>query len=148
MLHWTIWGREPGVHEASLRKYGSKLVYHITVYFLFTLVTVTCKYSTLTQLRSVFFQNSIAHKVNKGDNASPCFRPQWISNHQTKTNLYGHDYKSYWEISWALNKKSSIYRNVYFTEEQLQCYGLQHYRLYWLCALSSFEKTLLICMKF
>ena len=41
---------EPGVHEASLRKYGSKLVYHIIVYFLFTLVTVTCKYSTLTQL--------------------------------------------------------------------------------------------------
>ena len=50
MLHWTIWGREPGVHEASLRRYGSKFVYHITVYFLFTLVTVTCKYSTLTQL--------------------------------------------------------------------------------------------------
>ena len=50
MLHWTIWGREPGVHEASLRRYGRKLVYHITVYFLFTLVTVTCKYSTLTQL--------------------------------------------------------------------------------------------------
>ena len=34
---------EPGVHEASLRKYGSKLVYHITVYFLFTLVTVDFK---------------------------------------------------------------------------------------------------------
>ena len=50
MLHWTIWDREPGVHEASLRRYGSKLVYHITVYNLFTLVTVTCKYSTLTQL--------------------------------------------------------------------------------------------------
>ena len=50
MFHWTIWGREPGVHEASLRRYGSTLVYHITVYFLFTLVTVTCKYSTLTQL--------------------------------------------------------------------------------------------------
>ena len=50
MLHWTIWGREPGVHEASLRRYGSKLVYHITVYVLFTLVTVTCKYSVLTQL--------------------------------------------------------------------------------------------------
>ena len=33
MLHWTIGGREPGVHEASLRRYGSKLVYHITVYF-------------------------------------------------------------------------------------------------------------------
>ena len=49
MLHWTIWGREPGVHEASLRRYGSKLVYHITFYFLFTLVTVTCKYSKLTQ---------------------------------------------------------------------------------------------------
>ena len=48
MLHWTIWGREPGVHEPSLR-YGSKLVYDI-VYFLFTLVTVTCKYSTLIQL--------------------------------------------------------------------------------------------------
>ena len=32
MLHWTIWGREPGVHEASLRRYGSKLVYHISVY--------------------------------------------------------------------------------------------------------------------
>ena len=41
---------EPGVHEASLRRYGSKLVCYITVYFLFTLVTVTCKYSTLTQL--------------------------------------------------------------------------------------------------
>ena len=50
MLHWTIWGREPGVHEASLRRYGRKLGYHITVYFLFTLVTVTCKYNTLTQL--------------------------------------------------------------------------------------------------
>ena len=50
MLHWTIWGREPRVHEASLRRYGSKLVYHITVYFLFTLVTVTCKYIRLTQL--------------------------------------------------------------------------------------------------
>ena len=25
MLHWTIWGKEPGVHEASLRRYGSKL---------------------------------------------------------------------------------------------------------------------------
>ena len=50
MLHWTIWGKEPGVHEASLRRYGSKLVYHITVYFLFTLVTVTCKYRILTQL--------------------------------------------------------------------------------------------------
>ena len=39
-------------HEAaiSLRRYGSKLVYHITIYFLFTLVSVTCKYSTLTQL--------------------------------------------------------------------------------------------------
>ena len=33
-----------------MRRYGSKFVYHITVYFLFTLVTVTCKYSTLTQL--------------------------------------------------------------------------------------------------
>ena len=33
MLHWTIWGREPGVHEASLRRYGSKLVYHITLSF-------------------------------------------------------------------------------------------------------------------
>ena len=33
VLHWTIWGREPGVHEASLRRYGSKLVYHITLYF-------------------------------------------------------------------------------------------------------------------
>ena len=50
MLHWTIWGRESGVHEAILRRYDSKLVYHITVYFLFTLVTVTCKYSTVTQL--------------------------------------------------------------------------------------------------
>ena len=50
MLHWTIWSRELGVHEASLMRYGSKLVYHITVYFLFTLVTITCKYSTLTQL--------------------------------------------------------------------------------------------------
>ena len=50
MLHWTIWGGEPGVQEASLRRYGSKLVYYITIYFLFTLVTVTCKYSTLTQL--------------------------------------------------------------------------------------------------
>ena len=50
MVHWTIWGREPGVDEASLRRYGSKLVYHSTVYFLFTLVTVTCKYSTLTLL--------------------------------------------------------------------------------------------------
>ena len=40
----------PGVHEASLRRYGSKLVYYITVYFLYTLLTVTCKYSTLTQL--------------------------------------------------------------------------------------------------
>ena len=30
-------------------RYGSKLVYHI-VYFLFTLATVSCKYSTLTQL--------------------------------------------------------------------------------------------------
>ena len=49
MLHWIIWDREPGVHEASLRRYRSKLVYHITVYF-FTLVTVTCNYSTLTQL--------------------------------------------------------------------------------------------------
>ena len=37
VLHWTIWGREPGVHEASLMRYDSKLVYHITVYFLFTL---------------------------------------------------------------------------------------------------------------
>ena len=35
MLHWIIWGREPGFHEASLRRYGSKLVYHITVYFLY-----------------------------------------------------------------------------------------------------------------
>ena len=50
MLHWTIWGTEPEVHEASLRRYGSKLVYHITVYFLFTIVTLTCKYSILTQL--------------------------------------------------------------------------------------------------
>ena len=54
MHHWTIWVREPGVHEANLRRYGSKLVYHITVYFLFTLVTVTCKYSTLTHLTSHF----------------------------------------------------------------------------------------------
>ena len=52
-----------------------------------------------------FYQNSIEHKVNKGDNASPCSRPQWISKHQTETSLYGHDFKSYWEISWALNKK-------------------------------------------
>ena len=50
MLHWTIWGREPRVHEAGLRRYGSKFVYHITVYFSFTLITVTCKYSVLTQL--------------------------------------------------------------------------------------------------
>ena len=50
MLHWTIWGREPGVHEASLRRYGSKLVYDITVYFLISLVTVTCKCSISTQL--------------------------------------------------------------------------------------------------
>ena len=50
MLHWTIWGREPGVHEASIRRHGSKLVYHIVVYFLFTLVTVTCKYSILPHL--------------------------------------------------------------------------------------------------
>ena len=33
MLHWTIWGREPGVREASWRRYGSKVVHHITVYF-------------------------------------------------------------------------------------------------------------------
>ena len=57
MLHWTIWGREPGVHEASLRRYESKLVYHITVYFLFALVTVTCKYSILTQA----FYNSCSY---------------------------------------------------------------------------------------
>ena len=50
MLHWTIWSREPGVHETSLRRYGSKLVYHITVYFMFTYVTVSYKYSTLTEL--------------------------------------------------------------------------------------------------
>ena len=50
MLHWTIWGREPGVRIASLTRCGSKPVYHIIVYFLFTLVTVTYKYSTLTQL--------------------------------------------------------------------------------------------------
>ena len=48
MLYSTIWGRKPGIHEANLRRYGSKLVCHITVYFLFALVTVTCKYSTLT----------------------------------------------------------------------------------------------------
>ena len=47
MLHWTIWGREPGVHEASLRRYGSKLDYHITVYFLFILVTES-SYSNLS----------------------------------------------------------------------------------------------------
>ena len=52
MLHSTIWGWDPEVHESSLRRYGSKHVYHITVYFLFTLVTVTCKNSIglLTQL--------------------------------------------------------------------------------------------------
>ena len=50
MLHWTIWDREPEVHEASIRRYGSKLVYHITVYFLFRLGRVTYKYSILTQL--------------------------------------------------------------------------------------------------
>ena len=50
MLHWTIWDREPGVHEGDLRRYGSKLIYHITVYFLFTLVTVTCKNSKLKHL--------------------------------------------------------------------------------------------------
>ena len=38
------------VDETSLRRYGSKLVYHITLYFIFTLLTVTCKYSILTQL--------------------------------------------------------------------------------------------------
>ena len=53
MLHRTIWGREPGVHEANLRRYGSKLVYHITIYFLFTLV-INCKYSILTQLTYLF----------------------------------------------------------------------------------------------
>ena len=31
---------EPGFHEASLTRYGCKLVYQITVCFLFTLVTV------------------------------------------------------------------------------------------------------------
>ena len=36
---------------SCLRRYGSKLVYHIAVYFSFTLVTVTCKYSTLTHRR-------------------------------------------------------------------------------------------------
>ena len=62
MLHWTIWGREPGVHEASLRRYGSKLVYHIAVCFLFTLVTVTCKYSTLTRLTYHFaYYNSCSN---------------------------------------------------------------------------------------
>ena len=50
MLHWTIRGREPGVHEASLRRCGSKHVYHIAVYFLYTLITVTCKCTILTQL--------------------------------------------------------------------------------------------------
>ena len=40
MLHWKFWGKEPGVHGASLRRYGSKLVYHITVYFLFAFFTV------------------------------------------------------------------------------------------------------------
>ena len=56
MLHWTIWDRELGVHEASLRRYGSKLVCHIrpTIYFLFTLVTVICKYSILIQLTYLF----------------------------------------------------------------------------------------------
>ena len=33
MQHRTIWVREPEVHDANLRRYGSKLVYHITVYF-------------------------------------------------------------------------------------------------------------------
>ena len=47
------------VHEASLRKYGSKLVYHITVYFLFTLVRGTCKYSTLTQ-RTILHLTTVA----------------------------------------------------------------------------------------
>ena len=31
MLHRTILGRQPGVHEASLRRYDTKLVYHITL---------------------------------------------------------------------------------------------------------------------
>ena len=60
MFHWPIWGREPGVHEASLRRYGSKLVYNITVYFLFTLVTVTYKYSTLTQLTYLLHLTTVA----------------------------------------------------------------------------------------
>ena len=50
MTNWTIRGRGLGVHEASVRRYGSKRDYHISVYFLFTLVTVTCKYSIMTQL--------------------------------------------------------------------------------------------------
>ena len=36
MLHWTIRGREPGVHEASLRRYGSKLVLlHYCLFFIY-----------------------------------------------------------------------------------------------------------------
>ena len=52
--------REPEVHEASLRGYGSKLVYHIIVYFLFILVTITFKYTTLTQLTYHFAFTTVA----------------------------------------------------------------------------------------
>ena len=59
MLHWTILGWEPGIHDASLRTYGNELVCHNTVYFLFTLLTVTCKYSTLTLLTYHFASYNI-----------------------------------------------------------------------------------------
>ena len=95
MIHWTIWSREPGVREASLRRYGSKLVYHITVCLLFILVTVTCKYSTLTQLTYHF-----ASYNNCSNWRSPTTMQAWHRRTRfcrTLTNIPG----MFWIISQA-----------------------------------------------
>ena len=57
MLHWTIGGREPGVHEVSLRRYGSKLVYHIIVYFFI--------YISYSYLQIQYIDTIITIEVNK-----------------------------------------------------------------------------------
>ena len=82
MLHWTIWDRKLGVHEASLRRYGSKLIYHITVFFIYIsysylqiqyIDTINVPFCILQQLLklTVSMQPQCKHDIGVQDSAAP-----------------------------------------------------------------------------
>ena len=123
MLHWTIWGREPGVHEASLRRYGSKFVYHITVYILFTLVTVTCKYSILTQLMYHFASNiscsnwqpptSSAYKILPHPDKYPwCVLNNWLHEPHRGCSTEQFEVGNLWSLKPVVQNTPEIFVRV------------------------------------